>query len=225
MTRTRGMAAGARDAAAGAARTVFSRRAAPFWIAVAAIIGLLAGFIGFGGLASASRTPTIVASGQEARTSLYSAAVQEVELTDAVESQFLEAEPGEQLLVVTLRLENLSDRAVGVDRSADRVESRMIVGREPMLELSGITATGTARSWRADGSVRAVILQPGVPADVTIAWPVADDDTTAEALERGTVRLDVYDAVEQSGQVILAASTISWRRADLSAQLNLEVAP
>ncbi len=217
------MAAGARNAAAGAARAAISRRAVPFWIAVAAVIGLVAGFIGFGGLAPASRTPTMVAAGSEARTSLYSVSVLDVELTDTVESQFLEAEPGETLLLVTVRLENLSDRAVGVERSADRVESRMIIGREPMLELSGVTPTGTARSWRADESQRAVILQPGVPADVTIAWPIADDDATA--LDEGTIRLDAYDAVEQSGQVILAASTISWRRSELSAQLALEPAP
>lgn len=217
------MAAGARDAAAGAARTALSRRALPFWIAAAALIGLLAGFIGFGGLAPASRTPAIVAAGDEARTSLYAVTVLDTELADAVESQFLEAEPGETLLLVTVRLENLSDHAVGVERSADRVESRMILGREPMLDLSGVTPTGMARSWRADESQRAVILQPGVPAEVTIAWPITDDDATA--WDEGTIRLDAYDAVEQSGQVILAASTISWRRSELSAQLALGAAP
>ena len=217
------MAAGVRDAAAGATRTALSRRALPFWIVAAAIIGLLAGFIGFGGLAPASRTPVIVTAGDEARTSLYTVTVLDTEITDAVESQFLEAEPGETLLLVTVRLENLSDRAVGVDRSADRVESRMITGREPLLELSGVTPTGTARSWRADESRPAVILQPGVPADVTIAWPISDDD--AAAFDEGTVRLDAYDAVEQSGQVILSASTITWRRSELSAQLDLEAAP
>lgn len=219
------MAAGVRDAAAGAARTAFSRRAVPLWIAAAAVVGLLAGFIGFGGLAPASRTPAMVAAGDEARTSLYTVSVLDVELADAVESQFLEAGPGETLLLVTVRLENLSDRAVGVERSADRVESRLIVGREPMLALSGVTPTDTARSWRADESTRAVILQPGVPADVTIAWPVRDDAATAAAFDEGTVRLDAYDAVEQSGQVILAASTITWRRAELRAQLDLDVAP
>lgn len=219
------MAAGARDAAADAARTVFSRSALPFWIAVAAIVGLLAGVIGFGGLAPASRTPALISAGDEARTSLYSVTVLDAELTDAVESRFLEAEPGETLLLVTVRLENLSDRAVGVERSADRVDSRLIVGTEPMLELSGVTATGTARSWRADGSQRAVILQPGVPAEVAIVWPVPDDDDTLRALAGGSARLDVHDATEQGGQVILAASTISWRRAELSAQLALEVAP
>lgn len=219
------MAAGARDAAAGAARTVFSRSALPFWISAAAIIALLAGVIGFGGLAPASRTPAQVSAGDDARTSLYSVTVLEAELTDAVESRFLEAEPGETLLVVTVRLENLSDNAVGVERSADRVDSRLIVGREPMLELSGVTTTGEARSWRADGAQRAVILQPGVPAEVTIAWPVPDDDATAAAVADGTVRLDVHDATEQAGQVILAASTVSWRRTALNAQLELEVAP
>jgi hypothetical protein len=212
-----------RDAAADTARTVFSRRAVPFWIAAAVVVALLAGFVAFGGLAPASRTPTQLSAGQEARTSLYSITVLDAELTDAVESQFLEAEPGETLLVVTVRLENLSDHAVGVERSADRVESRMIIGRESLLELSGITATGTARSWRADGSTPAVILQPHVPAEVTIAWPIADDDATAAVLDTGRARLDVHDAVEQSGQVILAASTITWRRAELHAQLDLEV--
>ncbi|WP_341947640.1 hypothetical protein [Microbacterium sp. LWH11-1.2] len=225
MTRTQGVAAGARAAAAGAARTVVSRSALPFWIAAAAIVALLAGVIGFGGLAPASRTPAQVSAGDGARTSLYTVSVLDAELTDAVESQFLEAEPGETLLVVTVRLENLSDRAVGVERSADRVDSRMIVGREPMLEISGVVVTGTARSWRADGSPRAVILQPGVPAEVTIAWPVADDDATVRALADGTARLDVHDATEQAGQVILAASTINWRRAALSAQIELAAAP
>lgn len=198
---------------------------APWLISAAVVVALLAVFIGFGGLAAASRTPAAVATGEEARTSLYSVAVLDAELTDAVESQFLEAEPGETLLVVTVRLENLSDRAVGVERSADRVESRMIVGRESLLALSGITTTGTARSWRADGSTPAVILQPGVPAEVNIAWPIADDADTAAVLDAGTVRLDVHDAVEQSGQVIISASTITWRRAELLAQLDLEVTP
>lgn len=220
--RTRG-AGGVRDAATRAVRPAFSRGAAPFWIALALSVVLLVGFIGFGGLAPASRTPAQVSAGDEARTSLYSVTVLDAVLTDTVERQFLEAEPGETLLVVTMRLENLSDRAVGVERSADRVESRMIVGREPLLELSGVASTGTARSWRTDGSTRAVILQPGVPAEVTVAWPVADDDATAAALDEGAARLDVHDAVEQSGQVILAASTITWRRAELSARLDLGV--
>lgn len=218
------MAAGARHASADAARTIFNRSALPVWIAAAAAVALIAGFIGLGGLAPASRTPAQIPVGDTARTSMYAVEVRDAALSDAVESQFLEAEPGETLLVVTVRLENLSDRAIGVERSADRVDSHLIAGSKPMLALSGLTATGTARSWRTGGSLRAVILQPGVPAEVTIAWPVADDDATVRTLADGTARLDVHDATEQSGQVILAASSISWRRAELSAQLELEVA-
>ena len=225
MTSTRAIAAGARDAAVSAARTAFSRSAVPFWVAAAALAGLLAVIIGFGGLAPASRIPAQVSAGDDARTSLYSVTVLNAELTDAVESQFLEAEQGETLLVVTVRLENLSDKAVGVERPADRVDSRLIVGSEPMLELSGIAATGPARSWRTDESRRAVILQPGVPAEVTIAWTVPDDEATTRSVTDGTARIDVYDATEQAGQVILAASTINWQRTELSAQLRLEVMP
>lgn len=183
---------------------------------------LLAVFIGTGGLADGDTVPAVVPTGTEARTSLYAATVMDAEITDAVESQFLEAEPGEMLVVLTLEMENLSGHAIGIERSADRVESRMITSGEPLLELSGVTPTGPARSWRADDTAPAVILQPGVPAEVKIAWSVSDDELD-DALSEKAVRLNVYDAVEQSGQVILSASTTTWRRAELSAQIPLAV--
>ncbi|MGV2902645.1 hypothetical protein ACNPM4_13275, partial [Microbacterium sp. AGC62] len=146
--------------------------------------------------------------------------VMDAEVTDEVEEQYLEAEPGETLLIVTVRLENLSDRAVGVEGTADQVASRLLSSSAPLLELSGVTVTDTARSWRTDGSLRAVVLQPGVPADVRIAFPVADD-----ALDEHEAHLDVYDAREQSGQVILSPSAITWRRTDLIARTPVEVDP
>lgn len=222
MTRTRGVA-GARGTADAARRTALSRKAIPFWVGGAGVIVLLAVFIGSGGLAKGVTVPALVSAGAEARTSLYAATVVNTEVTDAVESQFLEAEPGQTLVVLTLEMENLSGRAIGLERSADRVESRMISSSEPLLELSGLpTPTGPARSWRADGTTPAVILQPGVPAEVKIAWSVADD-ALDDAVSEKALHLNVYDAVEQSGQVIISASTITWRRAELSAQIPLPV--
>ena len=205
-----------RQAASGA----FSRAAVPLWAVVVAIVGLLGAFVAFGGLAPATTQPLLVPVGSEVRTSLYTVTVIDAEVTDEVEEQYLEAEPGETLLIVTVRLENLSDRAVGVEGTADQVASRLLSSSAPLLELSGVTVTDTARSWRTDGSLRAVVLQPGVPADVRIAFPVADD-----ALDEHEAHLDVYDAREQSGQVILSPSAITWRRTDLIARTPVEVDP
>ncbi len=218
MTRTRGPAAAAVKMAKTAARSAFTRASLPFWVGGAAVVAVLGGFVGLGGLRSADTDPDVVAAGDEVATSLYAATVLDVELADTVESQFLKAEPGETLLVVTFDLENLSERAIGIDRSADRVESGMLSSRTPLLELSGVTATGAARSWRADDSTRAVILQPGVPAEVKIAWPVSE-----RLISEHGARLNIYDATERTGKVIVSSSTISWQRADLTAQVALEV--
>lgn len=218
--RTGGVVGAARQAADGAARSAFAPAAVPLWAAAVAIIGLPVAFVAFGGLAPATSQPLLVPAGSEARTSLYAVTVLDAEVTDEVEGQYLEAEPGETLLVVTVRLENLSDRAVGVEGTADRVASRLLSSSAPLLELSGVTATDTARSWRSDGSLRAVVLQPGVPAEVRIAWPVADD-----ALAEHEPHLDVYDARAQSGQVILSSSAVTWRRTELVARTPVEVGP
>jgi hypothetical protein len=203
-----------------AAGTVFSRAAVPLWIAGAAIVAVLIGFVGFGGLTTATPQVRVVPAGEEARTSLYAVTVLGAELTDEVEGQYLEAEPGETLLVVTLRLENLSDRAVGIEGTVDRVSSRLLSASAPLLVPSDVAVTGSARSWRVDGSLRAVVLQPGVPADVRIAWPIAGGTDPTDG-----AHLDVYDARAQSGQVILSASAVTWRRTDVGARIPLEIAP
>ena len=51
-----------------------------------------------------------------------------------------------------------------------------------------------------------------------IAWSVPDD-----AFPDGTVKLDVFDAVEQGGQVILSSSTISWQRKQQAAQITVDL--
>lgn len=201
-------------------RTVFSRATVPLWIAAGAVVAALGGFVAFGGLTTAVPSVPTAAVGEEVRTSLYAITVRGAEFTDAVEEQYLEAEPGETLFVVTVRLENLSDRPVGVEGTVDRVSSRLVASSTPLLDLPGAAVTGDARSWRTDGSLRAVVLQPGVPADVQIAWPVA-----AGTAEQDQLRLDVYDARAQAGQVILSSSAITWRRTDLRASIPIEAAP
>ncbi|GAB3595754.1 hypothetical protein [Microbacterium tumbae] len=216
MIDVRGAGRSASSAVSSALRTLFSRRALPAWITIAAMAACLTVLVVTGGLDETESVPEPVALGTEVRLSTYAVTVLDVEFADAVEEEFLEADPGETLLVVTMRMENLSDRAVGVDNAADRISSRLVNVAEPLLALSGAEPTSSAAVWRDDGSAGSVILQPSVPAEVRIAWPVSEADVAEEG-----VQLDVYDAVAQSGQIILASDVVTWRRAGLVARIDL----
>ena len=175
-------------------------------------------FVAAGGLTSAERAPRAVEIGGEVRTSLYSVAVLDAELTDAVESEFLEADAGETLLVMTVAIENLSDHPIGVGTAANRVESKLVNSRTPLLEVAEVTDSFSTKAWRADGSAGGVVLQPGVPDEVVLAWAVPDD-----AFPDGVVQVDVFDAREQGGQIILSSSVISWQRTGQVARISVEL--
>ncbi|WP_102194269.1 hypothetical protein [Microbacterium aurantiacum] len=218
MTNSGGVAAKAGAFWDRAWRSLLAASSAPVWIAAITAMAVILTFIALGGLRPAENSPTLTPTGAEARTSLYAVTVLSAELTDAIDKQFLEAEPGDDLLIVTVRLENLTSQAVGVDQGADRVKSQLIRAREPLLTLYGVTATDDARAWRTDGSLRGVILQPGVPAEVQLVWPVPED-----SFPDGIAYLDVFDARERTGQAILSASAVTWRRTELATRIAVEV--
>ena len=206
-----------RAAVTRASRAAISRRAIPAWIAAGAITILLAAVVGSGGLKTDDVTPTPLGAGDEVRMPLYAITVLDAQLADEVEEQSLSADPGETLVLVNMRLENLTDRPIGVGRSADMVASRLIHVDTSLLSLSGVPSAESTDVWRDDGSAGSVVLQPGVPSEVTIAWIAAED-----AFSDGLISLDVYDAVETHGRVILSADQISWRRGDLTARITVD---
>lgn len=212
------MAEEARRASARAAHAATRRTALPFWVAGVSVIALLSVFVIAGGLAASERTAAEVGAGDTVRTSLYTITVQRAELADEVESQYLTADDGETLLLVTVEMENLSDRPIGVGTAANRVESKIVNSRTPLLEVPNTTDSFSTRAWRPDDSSGGVILQPGVPSEVVLAWSVPDD-----AFPEGTVPIDVFDAREQGGQVILSSSVISWQRTDQVARVSVEL--
>lgn len=161
--------------------------------------------------------PTLVAAGDEVRMPLYAVTVLDAELTDEVEEESLSADPGETLVIVTVRLENLTDRPIGVGRAADKVEANLVGFNDPLLALTGVTPTDSAQAWRSDGSAGTVFLQPGVPSEVTLAWTAPED-----AFTDGVVELDVYDAVETHGQILISADHINWQRGDLAARVTVD---
>ncbi len=200
-------------------RSALDPSTAPLWIAVVVALGIALPFIAFGGLGPAQRTSAQASAGEQVRTSLYAVTILSAELVDEVEEQYLEAEPGDRLLVVTLELENLSTVPVGILQTVDGVRSRLVSSSTPLLDLSGGTASDDPAVWR-DGSLAAVVLQPRVPAEVRIAWPVP-----ADSFPDGTAMLDVYDAEPRAGQVIQSSSAITWRRTEMAAQVSVEVSP
>ena len=180
---------------------------------------LAAAFVGLGGLRPASASPTEFDAGEEVRTSLYAVTVLDAETTDAVENR-MEAGPGEILVVATLRLENLSDRPIDIGGSVDRVEARLVNAADPLLALVDVEPTDYARSWRTDGSAGAIVLQPDVPAEVQISWPVPED-----SMDDGILRLDVHEPSISTGTVILSSDHVSWDRGDLVARIAVPVEP
>lgn len=210
------MAGRARGALVRVSRSAFSRRTAPAWIAGAAVATALVTAIALGGLGRNEATPTLLNAGDEVRMPLYAVTVLDAALTDEVEEESFSAEPGETLVIVTVQLENLSDRPIGVGLAADKVESHLIGLSNPLLSLTGMTQTETPRAWRGDGSAGPVFLQPGVPSEVTLAWTAP-----AAVFADGIVELDVYDAVESHGQILISADHINWRRGDLTARITV----
>lgn len=188
------------------------------WPAAAALVALVIVVAAVGGLSRAEASPTELGPDDEARTSMYAITVLDAEFTTEVESEGLEAEPGEKFLVMSTRMENLSDTpiAVGDGTGADRVSARFVNPDDPLLELEGVTPTDSVDVWRADGSSGQVILQPGVPSQVTFAWTVP-----ADTYSDGVVSLDVHEVEVKRGRVVLSSRVVTWNPAALSARITV----
>lgn len=212
---------GARDrvrvTAAHGIRSVFSRRATPAWITLGSLIAAATVLIAVGAFDTAENEPAAVAIGEEVRLPTYAVTVLDVEVTDAVEDQFLEAEESESLVLVTLRLENLSDATISVDGTSDGISSHLVNSSSPLLDLSGVAVTGSAGYWRDVTSSRRPLLQPDVPAIVTIAWPVESAD-----LDSDDLALEVHEADPQHGNIVVASTDVTWWQGDLVARIDLE---
>lgn len=214
--------AGARAASARASRGVLqqalSRSAIPVWASLAGIAAAIVAVAALGAFDDAEPAPQLLAVGETATVPQYSITVLDGELTNTVEEQYLEAEPGDVLAVLTVRIENLSERPIGLGTTTDRLRSRLINSSDSLLEISGVETTDSTTAWRADGSSGSVILQPRVPAEVRIAWPVP-----ADSFPDGVLELDVHEARIVTGQVLLSADTITWRQAALVARIPVEL--
>lgn len=217
MIDVRGAGSRLRAATVRVIRSVFSRSAVPAWIVTGVVAVVAAVLISIGAFDTAVREPAAVAVGEEVRLSTYAVTVIDVEVTDAVEEQHFEADPGESLLLVTMRLENLTDTTVGVDSTVDRITSRLVNASESMIVLSGVDDPGNARVWHDATSLKSPLLQPGVPADITVGWRV-----DSSALDSDALALVVHDSVVRTGQIIIASDVVTWAQGTPVARIELE---
>ncbi|MFT4258124.1 DUF4352 domain-containing protein [Microbacterium sp.] len=203
----------ARERASTGIRSAFSRGAVPAWIAAGALAVAIVVLIAVGAFDTVEAPPEPVAIGEEVRLDTYAVTVIDVEVTDAVEEHYFNADPGEVLLVVTMRLENLSDSTIGVDTTPDHVTSRLVGSSTSLLELTGVTIERGPRVWRGASSATP-LLQPDVPAEITVGWAVDPDD-----LDEAT--LEVYNADVRHGQILLASNVITWTQGAHVARIGL----
>lgn len=218
MNRVRRVTDAVRGHSARLAESAVGAASIPFWIGGALLAVLLVVTVAVGGLNRAEPSPVQLPVGDELRLPLYAVTVLDAHLADEIEDEFVTADDGETLVIVTLRLENLASYPVGVGGSVDRVQSRLFSVGEPLIALSGVDPSSTTYAWRTDDSAGGVVLQPRVPTEVQLVWPVSADAVTGRE-----ATLDVYDADETRGQVILSSDHITWRRSDLMAQITLDV--
>lgn len=186
------------------------------WAAATAVAALCVVVITVGGLAEAEDETRHFGAGQAVRTSTYAITVLDAYTTSEVESEYLEAAPGETLIVLGVRIENLSDTPIGVGSTADLTKANLINTDEPLLELVGVTASDTARAWRPDGSAGEVFLQPDVPSDVVVAWPVY-----TATLDDSVISIDVHDAEVSIGAVILSSNVVTWSAGEVTARVTV----
>ncbi|GAT73651.1 transcriptional regulator, LacI family protein [Microbacterium sp. HM58-2] len=189
----------------------------PAWAVAAVAVVLLVVVILTGGLEPARSSPAPARAGEEVRTPTYAVTVLDAQLTDEIEEQLLDADEGETLLVIRMLLENLSDRPIGIPSSTDRLTSNLVSPGRALLEVHGVDQSVGPTVWRDGESAGSLVLQPGVPSEVAVAWR-ADED----AFEGGKVTIDVHEAVVRHGAVILSASVETWNAGAVVARVTAE---
>lgn len=187
------------------------------WLAASGVAVLLVIAVATGGFARARVDLVQVGQGDEVRTTTYAITVLDARLAQEVEEEYLEAEPGEQLLVLTTRMENLSETPIGVGSTADLTKANLVNTDEPLIDLVDVTVSDRVSVWRPDGSAGQVFLQPGVPSEVRIAWVVP-----AAALS-DAVSLDIHEADVSRGAVILSSNVVTWDPAEVAARITVPV--
>jgi hypothetical protein len=149
------------------------------WFAGIATALFLASTAAFGGLATAAPAPiTALEPGDEHRSDQRALTVQRAVLVDEFPEAGVLAEDGERVLALVLSVENSWDEPLAASPGSSVIDS---------IAVEGLSAPPDSVARYDDATINPV-LQPGVPAQIVLAWAV-DAQAFADA-RRLTVTLN-----------------------------------
>lgn len=187
----------------------------PGLIGLAGMAAIVAITAAFGGLAPADAGVDSVPLDTAYAAGEFDITVHSATLTAAVESQYLEAEPGFEIVVVEMTVLNHGTTSTGATSTTPALSSTLFTGTTPVVSLA--TATDESpTAWYADGLGRAPVFQPGVPAQIAVAWMVP-----ADALAAGDdAGIQVRSYTVATGQVLISDQSRYFRVRDVAAVLT-----
>ncbi|WP_235038051.1 hypothetical protein [Microbacterium sp. 18062] len=161
------------------------------WFAGISTALFLAATASFGGLATVEAAgPAELSPGDEHRNAQLSVMVERAVLIDELPEAGISVEDGERVLVVVVVAENLWDRPLPT-RTHESVSDALRIEDMPDAAPDGVARLddGTLTPW----------LQPGVPAELVVAWAV---DGTRYA-EGKALRIVLHDETLYTGSMVL----------------------
>lgn len=188
------------------------------WWVVAGVGVIVAVSALFGGWAPAERSMATVAASSPLVNDILTAQVHEV-YTDSSWGERVEADDGEVVLVAQLTLENTWTEPVAMQGTADRVEAEPLGnGDDAIIRIAGIPDGVYPDFHRTAGSSGNVVLQPGVPVDVTATWIVPKDAAPT------SITLTMYGVVLERGNVLISYHKRFWTPTNPLQTMTVDVA-
>lgn len=189
------------------------------WITVAATAVFLGATAGFGGLADAPGPEPeplpVLAAGETHTNQQFDITVERAVLIDELPGSGTYPKEGERVLAVVATLQNITDDPL---LSSQFSEATFTIEELPAERPSGDEATSSIA--RVDDSTLAPWLQPDVPVQVVVTWPVPADLLGAGDLVRLTLSdYERYDWARLGG----SEDDHSWVDPAPAAYVDLEI--
>lgn len=151
----------------------------------------------FGGLEAVAAPPlATLQPGEEHRNDMLSITVERAVLIDALPDAGVYADPekGQRVVAAVVRAENVWDTALPGGTSSTTPTG--LAGSLIAANLDGRAPDGVAR---LDDATTSVWLQPGVPAELVVAWVIDGDELSADDV----LELEIRDFTLREGALIL----------------------
>lgn len=161
------------------------------WFAGIGTAAFLGATAAFGGLATAADAPVAdLGAGEEHRNDQFAITVERAVLIDEFQGAGVYVEDGERVLALLIRVENTWNQPLAAYPDSSLTQS---------LEIEGLTDTTPDSVARYDDATLSPSLQPGVPAQLLLAWAVEADAFTDEQ----ELRITLNDMTLHTGSFVV----------------------